>query len=304
MGIEMFRHTSIGNPRSVLAGIFLGAYMDSPEWREQTEDYFGRVHGLELNMHKGLCTAGNLDALKANGLTLSGLSSLCSDSMNRHSLASLMESGCVVDFSRKSRKVRTAGVANKYPYVPVYVELSRGPGISDDAAFNYASIMYGLEAGFGLILIDAVDTIDKCVPRIKRKGEDELLGDFIREKVKKEGGIESFLGVTDQDILNLIYACAIDREKPGCWPSCSQRRFLEYAPNGNYALLNHIDHVRHVCNGDAAPGEIKLSINEIPSRRFYTAFRDRIQLMLQKGIISKDEARHPEHLEYFEKNGH
>jgi hypothetical protein len=308
MGIELFRHTSVGDPRSVLIGIYLGSYMDSEYWREQTEDYFRNFHGIDLNMHRGLCTAGHINHITEQGLTLSDLSHLAEDkryperNSDRYTLDALKEKFMIVDFSKVSKDERRIGVRNKKPYAPVYVELNKGYGSSDDAAFNFTSLMYGLEAGFGLILIDAVDTVDKCTIYIKERGEDELIGDFIAKQLGGKKGVEEYLDIKDQDILNLIFAAAIDSEHPNVWPSCSQRRFLEYSPKGNYALLNHMDNIKHICENTPFPEDIKLSIKQIHSDRFYQAFGERISEMLESDLIDLERAHHPEDLEYFLRN--
>ncbi|MBR9692051.1 hypothetical protein GOV06_04665 [Candidatus Woesearchaeota archaeon] len=305
MGIELFRHTSIGDPRSVLTGIYLGSYMDSEYWREQTEDYFKNIHGIDLNMHRGLCTAGHLDHIVESGMTLSDLTHLAEDTRHpernqkKYTLESLKEKYLIIDFEKVSSDEKKRGVENKKPYVQVYVELNKGYGSSDDAAFNFTSLMYGMEAGFGLILIDAVDTADKCSLFIREKGEDELLGDFIAKQLGGKGGVESHLGITDQDILNLIFAAAIDSEHPNVWPSCSQRRFLEYSPTGNYALLNHMDNIKHICENGPFPEDIRLSIKQIPSNKFYNAFGERITEMLEDELIDIEKAHYPENLKYF-----
>jgi len=304
MGIEMFRHTSINDPRSVLIGLYLGAYMDSGEWRERTEDYFREVHGFDLNMHKGLCTAGNLERIVNEGLTLSDLSHIAYDPLdsekeNVWTIGKLKEKGLIVDYSGKmAKKNRRKGVQNKKPYVPVFVEVGKGYGSSDDAAFNFASIMYGLDAGFGLILADAVDTADKCLPYIKEKGEDELLGDFIKYQLGGEKGIYHHLEIKKQDILNLIFAAAVDADHPDVWPSCSQRRFLECSSKG-YALLTHIDNVKHIKEDGPSPEPIKLSIKQIHSYKFYNAFSERIKQMIETNVLNPTKAQYSESLDYF-----
>lgn len=306
MGIELLRHTAIGSPVAVLQGLYLGAYMDSEYWREQMEDFFNTAHGIDINMHRGICTAANLEELANLGLTVSDLSHMAGDSdedlahrkIKRYTLAELKQAGAIYDFS-KNKHIRRKGIRHKPPYAPVYVELNPGYGSSDDAAFNFASLMYGIEAGLGLILADAVDTIDKCLPYIKEKGEDELIGDHIRDRLGGEKGVEEYLEITQQDVLNLIFAAAIDSEHPGSWPSCSQRRFLEINNKGNYPLMNHIDHFKHISEGAPFPDKIRLGFKQVGSERFYHAFAEKMRLMLESDLLEERRMSHPKNFEYF-----
>jgi hypothetical protein len=301
MGIELFNHTSISKPESVLTGIFLGSYMDSEYWRARTESYFADEHGIELKLHRGLCTAGNLRKIIDEGYSIHDLARVSSHNIDAADgdgiLKFFMDKGMVVDFSHEPKKLRKYGVKNEKPYVPVFVEISKGFGLSDDAAFNYASLIYGLEAGLGLILIDAVDTIDKCVSYIKEKGEDELLGDYITSELGGMQCVSKYLGIHEKDIMNLIFAAAIDAENPGPWPSCSQRRFLEYQ-KGDYALLSHIDHIKYIRDGTAYPDRVNLSIKNISNDKFYGAFLNRMRQMDKIGVLPKERIHHAKNVEY------
>lgn len=287
MGIELFNHwPDIKNPLSVVMGIYLGGHLDNEYWREQAEDWFRKEYGINFTMHRGLCTAGNFDRIREANLTIADLSRLATNEITGHTFNSLLKDEIIVDFKKLSKEIRRIGVPNAKPFIPVYVELQKGYGVSDDAAFNYISLMYGIEAGFGFILADAIDTIDKCVRYIKEGGEDESLSNTVEGLFRKRGGIESNLGISKQAILNLIFASAIDCNDPRPWPSCSQRRFLQYDEKGNYALRNHVAYIDHICNGGPFPEDIDLSISHVSSRRFYEAFKKRIAFMLQKDIMS------------------
>jgi hypothetical protein len=290
MGIEYFRHMleDIRNPEDVLKGIYLGSYLDSGEWREQAEDYFRTVHKMDFSIHRGICTAGNLRKIKEAGLSIAQLSNLTEYDQKAYSLKRLKEMGVIVDFEKEGTKAKKEGVPYKNPYVPVYVELKRGYGVSDDAAFNFISLMYGEDAGLGFIIADAIDTLDKCTTYIKEKGEDEAFGDMIRNEYIKKRGIESALGITDEDITHMIFAASIDSKNPGVWPSCSQRRFLQLDSGGDYALRTHIRHIRHYTNGSEWPSQIKLSINQVPSDKFFYAFKERVSFMITAGLINLD----------------
>jgi hypothetical protein len=251
-------------------------------------------------MHRGICTAANLDNLVTEGLTISDLSHLAEMDFFKekfgvpYTLDVLKDKEIVVDFSKLGWREKKYGIPYKHPYIPAYVELNRGYGSSDDASFNFASLMFTMEAGFGLIMMDAVDTIDKCLPYIKERGEDEVLGQKIFDRMGGFAGLERNLNLSKQDVLNLIFAAAIDKDHPEKWPSCSQRRFLQYTPQGNYALLNHMDHIKHISDGMDFPENIQLSIKEIPSHQFFNAFKGKINFMLKNDLIDYSKVPNPE----------
>jgi hypothetical protein len=302
MGIELFNHTTINNPANILRGIYLGSRIDSDYWRAQTECYFDKMHGISMRMHRGICTAGNIEKIIGAGLSIADISRIanfnerqeCDD--NEGILKLLMDKGLIVDFSRRGSKEQKYGVKNQKPYVPVFAEISRGFGVSDDAAFNYLSLRDGIECGLGFILIDAVDTIDKCLPNIKERGEDESLGDYIESNLRGSAGIKKYLDLREQDIINLIYAAAIDPENHSKWPSCSQRRFLEYQ-HGNYALLNHIDYIKYIKEGTICPDDIRLSIKLVTSNKFYGEFLKRILNMESLRLLEREEFHYAKNLD-------
>ncbi|MFA6088721.1 MAG: hypothetical protein WC755_02565 [Candidatus Woesearchaeota archaeon] len=305
MGISMLSDTLIGNPKNVLIGLYLGSCMDSPDWREQAEDYFSKKTKSEFSMHRGLCTAVNIERLNEEGLTVSDLSHLAKNDFYKekngipYTLDVLKDKGIVVDYSKLSKKEQKYGIKNIHPFVPAYIELNKGYGSSDDAAFTFASIMYTMGAGIGLILADAVDTIDKCLPTIKDRGADEDLGVRILDRLGGFDGLKKHLGIDEQDVMNLIYAASIDKNHPESWPSCSQRRFLQKNERGNYALLNHMEHIKYITEGADYPQDISLSFDQISSHKFFNEFRKKIKFMLKNDLIDLSKVVMPQRLEYF-----
>jgi hypothetical protein len=147
------------------------------------------------------------------------------------------------------------------------------------------------------MLADAIDTMDKCITDIRHNGEDESLSDRIRRSLGNSAGVEKHLGINDHDIMNTIYAASIDAEEPRRWPSCSQRRFLEYQ-GGDYPLFNHVRLVRHIKGETLRPNGIKLSCECIPSDKFYDAFKKRLKDMIIKKIITKEQFHHEKVVDY------
>jgi hypothetical protein len=293
VGIEIFNHTKIKDPRSVLIGLYLAAYLDSDQAREQTQDYIrSRYNGefQDFNIHRGICTAANVEMLDKYELTISTLSRLPRYG-DRFSYEELIEKGIIFDFDSQKDSVRKNGVPNEHPYTPAFVELNRGFGVSDDAAFLYISLMYGIEAGFGFIIGDAIDTIDKCLDSIKERGEDELIGRHIKKLYSRRGkNMNLDLGISHQDVINTIFAAAVDPENPGKWPSSSQRRFLE-VQTFDYPLLSHIGLIRHIKEDFPYPERIKLAFRGVPSDKFYDHFRKRVGRMIDMDMIDGDQIK-------------
>ncbi len=308
MGISRFEHDIIKDPVAVLQGIYLGSYMDSEEWRQYTEDLFNsHPYNQDLRIHRGLCTAANVEQLKIAGLNILDLAHIGVNGEHEDprglagafSLKELKEMGIVLDYDKADAKIRKEGIPNMYPWTPVYVELQKGYGSSDDAAHNFVSLRHGKDAGNGLVLADAGDTIDKCTVNIKEKGEDELWGDHIKKRLGGDEGVKKHLGITGQDVANTIFAAAIDKNHPYAWPSCSQRRFLEKDSEGHYALRTHINYVKHIGEGTQMPKSTQLSISRVESSLFYKVFKERMRSMIKMGVMREDQFHYKRSLEYF-----
>src|SRR3989344_183334 len=184
MGINLFEHTIITNPIAVLQGMYLGSHLDSAEWRGKTEKRYN------TKLHKGICIAVNMKNLKAHNISIEDLAT------NDGTLS--YEN--MLDFGIITEDTVYTGISKKNePYVCGFYELQNGPGVSDDAAFITVGLKYGIEAALGFLIVDAIDTIDKFLPKIKLGGEDEQIGDVIKKRMSFK------LGITDDDILEFIY---------------------------------------------------------------------------------------------------
>lgn len=310
MGIDLFSHTTIEDPKNVHIGEYLGGALDSDEWREFTEQYLREnfEEYRDFKIHKGFTTAGNIEKIRNAGLTIEDLANKNAYEDKGYNAERLKEEGLIVDFEneednsifKQNKKGQRLAVRNNYPYVPVYVETNKGYGVSDDAAFIYLSLRYGLEAGFGLILADAVDTIDKHLSDIREKGEDEAIGEEVPKEYNKNKVGKTF-EVENEEIAKMILASSTDPQNPGKWPSCSQRRFFQIE-NGNYPLLNHVDLIKHIKHEGPAPDEMKLSFKGVSSNKFYPNFGDRIRDMLRSGLIEGELFEKCAQLDYV-KNG-
>ncbi len=276
-GALMFEHTLIKDFESVLMGFYLGSCMDSYEWREKVDEQYG------IKMHKGACVPINLVELKKHGLTINDLqNSAYLEKMpalvnlkSENKLNALVNEGIVL---------KKSSVQNTSNYTSAFVELSKGYGISDDAAFITASLFFGIEAGYGLLLADAIDTLDKYVPTIVFGGQDESVGKLMKKKY--ESHLHKKFPVSEDDITKLIYLSAINCENKDKFPSCSQRRFWQKDTNGMTAVQSHSSYVQHLTNGSVFPPPLRISFSEILNTNFYAAYKSKLAGAVNKGILS------------------
>lgn len=113
-------------------------------------------------------------------------------------------------------------------FVNVYIGITRGLGMSDDAAYITAGLMFGnnflesKDVRKGFLDIDWVDTVDKCASKIIEGGQDEKLGKILNKAYKKRCKTD----LVDMDrILAWMYMSLRINEK--AFPSSSQRYFMK-----------------------------------------------------------------------------
>ena len=263
MRIQAFgRHTVLANPIRVIRGMYLGSRLDSAEWRKKTEKVFP---GLKL--HKGESYAVDRRTMKKKQLTLQDIANADDFSAKKGDIEQVLIDKPKVKGSRR--------------YVCGFLETSRGYGVSDDAAWNFIALLWGIEAGFGFTLVDAIDTMDKCVPEIRKGGWDEFLGDYIKDVFKNR-----WIGIEDRDIYNMIYVASVDSENRRWYPSSSMRRFVEMDDKDYTALMSHIAFVRSIKEkevGTINPHPIKLAYDQVQNMKFYAEFRKRMESLVDLG---------------------
>lgn len=157
------------------------------------------------------------------------------------------------------RKFKEAGLfaENGDPNVAyMYVRFKEGPGASDDAAIVMAGKLLGFSAAVGCFLADAVDTLEKYVP--KYADQDSDLSGYIERNYKE-------LGVTKDDAVDLAYLCAIPREMEGKLPDDSLRHLLQVDRTLDQCPLE--SHLAYVANRPYS--EMELDHGECTNVEFY-----------------------------------
>jgi hypothetical protein len=170
-------------------------------------------------------------------------------------------------------------------YISGFIELENGSGVSDDAAFLYIGLTYGIEAAYGFLLMDAIDTWDKCTPVIRTKGQDELIGQKVKDRYEALYGNGSF-PITEKDVAAMIYVAAIDKRDKKYFPSCSQRRFVQIDDKtGLHPIESHVAWIRSLKEEGFVPPEIKLAFKQVPSGKFYGKFKRKYKTLADERMI-------------------
>jgi hypothetical protein len=274
-GALMFEHAILKNFESVLMGFYLGSCMDGYEWREKVDKKYG------INMHKGTSIPVDVHALKRYGLILDDFQ-YSEYRKKLPQLAHLSHNDTIKELTYMGIIPKKFNINNGNDYQPAFLELSKGNGISDDAAFITASLVFGIEAGFGLLLADAIDTLDKYVPTIEINGQDELAGKMMKKKYESRLGKE--FPVSDDQVLELIYLSAISSENYDSFPSCSQRRFWQMDENKMTAVQSHMSFLNFIKDDSRYPASAKIGFKQVMNNKFYSSYKKRLEDAKTKGI--------------------
>jgi hypothetical protein len=194
-------------------------------------------------------------------------------------------------------KVVSSAASEKFScgFVNAYIELQKGFGVSDDAAFISTALLFGIEAAYGFLLMDAIDTWDKSTPEIFKYGQDEIMGQNILLRYEKIFGKDSF-PCKENDVLNIIYLSAINDESRKNYPSCSQRRFAQIDnKTGLHPIESHIVWIRSVKEGGLVPPPMKIAFKEVLNTNFYDTFKKRYDALAEKGELRRTYTL-PEHI--------
>jgi len=280
MEVPIFNDIEIKDPLLVLKGMYLASRMDSIEWRKKTvERYkntdYKQLIGLgdkEFKMGGGTCLAVNLENLMntrieeilgkeeaqlyareyGNYLSMEFISKI---GLEEH-LEKLFDRWIIIE---KESEESTENI------VSGYVRHIKGPGVSDDLAVIMAGSIYGMEAAYGVYLVDAIDTFDKYTPRIMMGGQDENLGNRIEKLVPN---------IASEDELTSFIALIYNKNKERIADS-SQRRFLEISPLCNTSTLE--SHLGFIRDRSYCP-DMLFGFTQVPATAFYEEAERRIEL--------------------------
>jgi hypothetical protein len=148
-----------------------------------------------------------------------------------------------------------------------YIRHRMGPGASDDAAIVGAGFVWGLGTALGVFLADAVDTLEKYVPRYS--DQDEAIADEIETHVAD-------LGLSRADVRRLVAIAAAPEDASIEVPDSSLRHLLSIDRRTDLCALEaHILAVQ----GTPAPS-IGLGHERTSSHAFYGYVRGRVKAVM------------------------
>ena len=143
--------------KGFLNGVYFAYAMDNFNiWRKRVFEKHG------IGMGGGEVYLGNLEEIFNSKTSLDKLST---EEHSDEDVYDLLSMGLLSE----------EGQMDKY-HGSVYIRKKKGGGSIDDLAIIIAALMWGEHGGIGVMLNDAIDTLDKFVPYIVKNGQDELLG--------------------------------------------------------------------------------------------------------------------------------
>jgi hypothetical protein len=245
LDIGLFRQVEV-DPAQVLRGMYVGGLRDDIEVRRRAEAKYG------LDVGGGRSYLVDIRRLRQMDLDARGLAKGAhEDQLDRY-----REEGLIVgDEGERDRSKRL-----RY----LYIRHRTGTGTSDDAAMLAAGRLFGPSGAVGAFLADAVDTLEKYAAVCA--DQDDKLARMIGEHWPE-------LGVSEDDLLAVVYLCAMPPDPEGVVPDCSLRHMIEIDRNLDLTALE--SHLAHLQGRPCPP--MKLDSPEVASSRFYAWFEERLR---------------------------
>ncbi len=243
LGISTLRFI-MADPQDVLCGLYAGGLRDDPNVRAEVEQ--------ERNMVIGGGAGHFVDFKRMDELGYSADDLVHGEWGGR--IDELTEKGVIVS-SRDSER----------PSVQYqYIRYRMGPGASDDAAIVGAGLLWGVGVALGVFLADAVDTLEKYVPRYA--DQDERIALEIESECRS-------LRLTREDVKLLVAVASAPNGSGPDVPDSSLRHLLSIDRRTDLCPIEA--HLLSVM-GTPAPS-IGLGHDRVPSDGFYEFVRARIE---------------------------
>lgn len=236
LGMGMFRDRKVV-ARDVLRGLYLGGNRDTAEARRSADEAYG------IKMGYGSCHLVDESVMHRLGLDGDALA----HGDHEDDMGYYRSQGLLVDEESSVR-----GRPLRY----MYVRQRRGPGASDDAAIVVGGLLYNVDVALGVFLADAIDTIEKFVPRYSDQDSD--LAALI------EKGLPD-LGISREELLRFTALSAVPTEMEGRVPDSSLRHLLRVDRQVDQTALEA--HLQFVQGRPVAP--MRLAREAVPCEEFY-----------------------------------
>jgi len=252
LGMGMFRERKVV-PQDVLRGLFLGGSRDAPPARRAVEQAYGIKMGYGVSYP--------VDQAVMHRMGLNG--DLLAHGDHENEIGHFRSQGLLVDDpGSKSKDAPNGGTGATLRYM--YIRHRQAPGASDDAAVLAGGFLYNLDVALGVFLADAIDTLEKFVPRYSDQDSD--LAEIIK------GGFPQ-LAVSEEEVIRLTALSAIPQDLEGKIPDSSLRHFLRVDREVDQTALE--SHLQFIQGKPFAP--MRLAMEAVPSEEFYEWFQTRLK---------------------------
>ncbi|MBI3252173.1 MAG: CBS domain-containing protein [Candidatus Omnitrophica bacterium] len=243
LGIRFFEERKV-NPRDVLRGLYIGGLRDNPEIRKEAE----RIYQIKIG--GGRCYIIDVKTMLEMGLDGERLA----HEAHEEKISEYMKRGLIVE---------TEGAVDPARQRYFYIRHRLGPGQSDDAAFIMAGILYNVDVALGVLLADAIDTLEKYAPVYR--DQDGGLAFQIGRGFKD-------LAISMEDVYELVYLSAIPEIEEPLVPDSSLRYLLSIDQRSQQcALKTHLDFIQ---GKPVVP--LAVSFKRILSTQFYEYINRRL----------------------------
>jgi len=218
LGMPIFKNRTV-NADDILRGLYLGGLRDDANIRREAEKRY------KIRIGFGTCFLVNTDVMSDMGL-------------DGESLAHQEHEGRIKEFMDAGLIIKAEGVRrvrnSKIRYF--YIRQRSGPGQSDDAAIVATGLLYkSVDVALGVFLADAVDTLEKHVP--KYSDQDDEMAFYIGDNFKK-------LNITMDQVYELAYLSATPEGREDEVPDSSLRYLLTIDPKtGQSTIESHLNFI-------------------------------------------------------------
>jgi hypothetical protein len=234
-GMSMLRSLTV-NAREVLQGLYIGGLRDGVDVRMRVEDEYG------IKVGGGASYFVDVGKMHQEGLDGDQLA----HGHWEHDIERFRQIGLIRPEGEDHFETEDV----RY----MYIRHRQGCGHSDDAAILLTGMLHGFSAGVGAFIADAIDTIEKYVPR--PSDQDEDIARRVAAKCPD-------LGVGPDDVMRVARLAANDERGGFVMPDCSLRHFLRLDREVDQnAIESHLLYLQdkpfaemeigheHVVNGD------------------------------------------------------
>lgn len=253
LGIPLFKNRVV-DPLEVLRGIYIGGLRDAAEIRKAAEKKYNTTIGY------GSCYLVDTEVMCKMGLD----GEMLAHQEHEREIEEFKKAGLIV-----AQEGLTKPGEGKIKYF--YIRHKLGPGQSDDAALITAGLLYrSVDRALGIFLADAIDTLEKYVP--KYSDQDKELAYYIKDRFKD-------LDISIDEVYELAYLASIPEGKEEEVPDSSLRYFLTIDTRTGQSTLEC--HLNFIEGKPFFP--MAISYKRILITTFYEYIKERLAKVVKPG---------------------